>query len=386
MDRFLGYERPDGSVGARNYVAVIPTVACANGVAQSIVQQVPEAVPLLHGHGCGRGGSDIGLHIKTLANLGKHPNVGAVLVIGLGCEVIKAEFLASAIAESGKAVEFLEIQSLGGSRRTTERGIALVKKMAQQLSSQKRVDAEMDRLLVGLECGGSDAFSGITANPSVGLVSDWVVENGGTVILTENTEMIGTSHILERRACSPEVAAEIRQMIETAEQRTREILGPLASLVIAPGNMDGGMSSIQEKSLGCITKGGSSPIMQVIGYADRPSSKGLVLMDAPGYDTESMAGLAASGAQVMLFTTGRGNPIGFPVVPVIKIASNSRLFKSMEDDMDINAGVVLDGRSLAAVAEEIKSLLLKVLSGELTKAERNRQAGILCLYTTIPAF
>jgi altronate dehydratase large subunit len=384
MESFSGYERGNGSVGIRNHVAIIPTVACANGVAGLIAKEAPQAVPLFHGHGCGRAGRDLELHIRTLANLGRHPNVGAVLVVGLGCEVIK--HLASSIAESGKPVEYLDIQSGGGSLKTAEKGLKLVEGLIESVGREERTEVGVERLILGLECGGSDAFSGVTANPSVGVVTDWLVEKGGTVILTENTEMIGTIHILERRACSPEVAAEIKSMISAAELRTRDILGPFASMVIAPGNMDGGMSSIQEKSLGCIAKGGSSVIRQVIDYAGVPSEKGLVLMDAPGYDTESTSGLAASGAQVILFTTGQGNPIGFPTLPVIKIASTSRLYRAMEDDMDVNAGVVLEGKGLADVAEDIKDVLVRVLNGEQSKAERNGQGGITCLYTTNPSF
>jgi altronate dehydratase large subunit len=386
MDTFSGYERTDGSVGVRNHVVIIPTVSCVNGVAGLIAREAPGAVPLIHGHGCGRAGRDLELHLRTLTNLGKHPNVGAVLVVGLGCEVIKAEHLASAIAESGKPVEYLEVQAEGGSLRTAAKGLEIFNGLLASAGREERTEVGIDRLILGLECGGSDAFSGITANPSVGVAADWLVEQGGTVIMTENTEMIGTSHILERRACSPEVAAEIKSMIYAAEQRTRDILGQYASLVIAPGNMDGGMSSIQEKSLGCIAKAGSSAIRQVIDYAGVPSERGLVLMDAPGYDTESMAGLAASGAQVVLFTTGQGNPIGFPIVPVIKIASTSRLYRSMEDDMDIDAGLVLEGKSLADVADDIKSFLGRVLNGERSSAERNEQSGITCLYVTNPSF
>ncbi len=386
MVNFSGYERADGRVGIRNYLAVIPTVSCANGVVSLIHQAMPETVPLYHAHGCGRAGRDLELHARTLMNLGRHPNVGAVLIVGLGCEVIKAEWLAAAIAETGKPVASLEIQAQGGSQRAAARGLELLADLAQQVTELPRVNVDFDRLMLGLECGGSDAFSGISANPSVGLVADWLVEEGGTVILTENTEMIGTSHILQARACCPEVASRIDEMIAAAERRARDILGTAAGMVIAPGNMDGGMSSIVEKSLGCITKAGSTSIQQVVDYAEVPSSKGLILMDAPGYDTESMAGLAAAGPQVILFTTGRGSPVGFPLVPVIKIATTSRLYESMRDDMDVNAGLVLEGESLGRVAADIKEHLRQVLNGELSKAERNGQAGILCLFTSTPAF
>ena len=385
METFLGYERPDGSVGVRNYVAVIPSVACANGVVSGISRAVPEAVPLYHGHGCGRG-LESSLHSRALANLGRHPNVAAVLVVGLGCEVIKAEPLAAEIARSGKPVEFFNIQDVGGTRKSTAKGVEIVKRMLADAAKLERRPLPIEKIILGLECGGSDAFSGVTANPSVGLASDWLVDRGGTVILTEDTEMIGTSHILERRAATPEVAGKIKKMVSDAEKLTRDLLGPMAAFVIAPGNMDGGMSSIREKSLGCIVKSGSRPITQVVDYAEVPTEKGVVLMDAPGYDTESMTGVVGGGCQVMIFTTGRGNPIGYPIVPVIKVASTTRMYTKMEDDMDVNAGVILDGTPMAKVGEEITNLLRRVLDGEQTKAEVNRQDGIICLYTLNPAF
>ncbi|HXK47472.1 MAG TPA: UxaA family hydrolase, partial [Deltaproteobacteria bacterium] len=211
-------------------------------------------------------------------------------------------------------------------------------------------------------------------------------DEGGTVILTESTEMIGTAHILSRRAAAPGIAQRIVQVVDAAEKRTGDILGPLASLVIAPGNMDGGMSSIQEKSLGCICKAGSRTIADVVDYGQRPAGRGLMIMDGPGYDMESMAGLAAAGCQIMIFTTGRGNPAGFPIVPVIKVASTSRLYHAMEDDMDVNAGDVLEGGSLRGVAEEIRSIACEAMNGARTKAEVNEQGGILCLYAMTPAF
>ena len=263
-------------------------------------------------------------------------------------------------------------------------GLALP--LLEAAGSCERVETSPASILLGLKCGGSDSLSGVTANPLVGEVADRVVAAGGTAMLTENTEMIGTSHILERRSCSPEVAARVKEMIEAAEGRTHEIMGPLASLVLAPGNVEGGMSSIQEKSLGCIAKAGTSPVMQVVDYAEAPAASGLVLMDGPGYDTESMTGLAAAGAQVMMFTTGRGNPIGYPILPVIKVASNTPLYEAMEDDMDVDAEAALAGSSLAAAGDSLEELLLRVLEGDQTKAELNGQDGIICLYTTQSSF
>lgn len=387
FERFRGYERQDGTVGVRNHVALIPSVACANGVVAATARLAPGTVPLYHGHGCGRGAArDLELHSRSLAGLGKNPNVAAALVIGLGCEVIKAEALAYMIAETGKPVEVLEIQSVGGSRRAAEKGARIASEMLEQAASLERTESSAERLILGLKCGGSDSLSGVTANPTVGEVADRVVEAGGTAVLTENTEMIGTSHILERRASCPEVAQQVCDMVDRADRLTRDIMGPLASLVIAPGNMEGGMSSIQEKSLGCIAKAGRSPIEQVVDYGEAPGARGLVLMDGPGYDIESMTGLAAGGAQVMLFTTGRGNPIGYPIVPVVKIASNTRLYDAMADDMDMDAQRALESGTLASAADELESLLLRVLNGEKTKAEVNLQDGIVCPYTTSPSF
>jgi altronate dehydratase large subunit len=283
-------------------------------------------------------------------------------------------------------VEYLSIQRDGGSRKTAAKGIDICNLLLRDAATLTRKTFGLARIIMGLECGGSDAFSGVTANPAVGLASDWLVDQGGTVILTEDTEMIGTSHILERRAKSADVASAVAKMVGDAEKLTHDLLGPLAPYVIAPGNMDGGMSSIQEKSLGCIVKAGSRSINQVVDYAEVPTEKGVILMDAPGYDTESLTGLAGGGAQLIVFTTGRGNPIGFPICPVIKVASTSPLYQAMEDDMDINAGAVLEGKLLQAVGEDIKSKIWRVLSGEQTKAEINGQNGIICMYTMHPAF
>ncbi len=312
MDNLTGYIRPDGSVGIRNHVAIIPSVACANGVANAINRALPETAVLFHGPGCGRGGPDLATHMRSLANLGKHPNISGALVIGLGCEVIKPDYLASLIAESGKNVQYISVQEIGGSQKAAAKGIQIAQEMLAKAAEEKRVPISLTDIILGLECGGSDAFSGITANAATGLASDWLVEKGGTVILTENTEMIGTKEILKKRARTEKVAEDIDTMISNAQQFTHDLLGPMADYVIAPGNMDGGMSSIQEKSLGCIVKAGSSIIEEVLEYGECPQKKGLVLMDGPGYDTESLAGLAAAGSQIMLFTTRTGQSYRLP--------------------------------------------------------------------------
>jgi altronate dehydratase large subunit len=386
METINAFLRVDGSVGIRNHVAVIPTVSCANGVVGMIARAVPEVAPLYHGHGCGRGGSDLVLHTKTLQNLARNPNIAAILIIGLGCEFISPEGLEMVAALVKKPVKSLIIQKEGGTRKTAEKGITIVNTFLDEVRQMPRTPVPLDMITVGLECGGSDAFSGITANPSVGIASDWMVDNGGTVILTETTEMIGTNHILKRRAANEDVALQIDRAIYETDTIAQKLLGSFAKLSISPGNMDGGMSSIREKSLGCIVKAGGRAITQVVEYGEIPSKKGVVIMNGPGYDTESMTGVAASGAQVMLFTTGRGQPLGYPIVPVVKIASNSVLFENMKGDMDINAGEVLEGRTIGEVGGDIIGLLKKVIGGDLTKAEINGQNGIVCMYTQHTSF
>ncbi len=381
---FPGFTRAKGPAGIRNHLLILPTVACACGVVRAIEQAVPEAVSLEHRYGCGRGGPD---HLRTLATLegiGTNPNVGAVLLIGLGCETVKGEKMAEKIASSGRPVEYLEIQKSGGSRRTAARGIELARAMLGSISSQGREPHPISEITVGLQCGGSDALSGVTANPTVGLVSDWIVWQGGTAILAETTEMLGTVHLLQARAADKKVAEDIKTLISNQEKMIRQLLGDMAHLAIAPGNMDGGLSSIMEKSLGCINKGGSSPIQEVVEYAQPPSRKGLVIMDTPGYDVESLGGLIAGGSQLIIFTTGRGTPVGTPVSATIKVGSNTDLWRRMEDDIDLNAGRVADGeRTLEEMGRELIDLTMAVLGGKLTKSEQNHQEVIGISMTSI---
>jgi altronate dehydratase large subunit len=382
---FQGWRRADGRMGVRNHCLVLATVACAAGVVREVWRRLPAVVAVEHAHGCGRGGPDLGLQVKTLSGLVQNPNVGAAVLVGLGCEVVSAGLLKGAVARSGKRLETVVIQEVGGSRKAADRVEALARRLLTELEEMPRERGTAADLMVGLECGGSDTFSGLTANPAVGKAVDRLVELGGTAILAETTEMIGALGPLLKLAESEEVAAKLRANVERQEARTREILGPLAGTVLAPGNVESGLTTIAEKSLGCIAKGGSSPIREVVDYGDRPSRKGLVVMDTPGYDVESMAGMAAAGAQAILFTTGRGTPVGFPAVPVIKISSNSQLFEAMPDDIDLDAGTILTGKSVGEVGEQILDLLLRVARGEKTKAEINGQA-VFAIAQGGPAF
>jgi altronate dehydratase large subunit len=369
---FMGYRRKDGRAGIRNHVLVVSSVSCANGVVEAIGRALPDVVTVVHAYGCGYASREDFLNSsRVLSGLAGGPNVGAVLFVGLGCEGLSAERLAGAVSD--KPVEVLVIQKDGGSAATTAKGIEIAAQFLAELKVQERVLTPVSELVVGLECGGSDAFSGITANPAVGVAADRLVVEGATVILSETTEMIGTAHILKRRGVTSEVGEQVERLVNDHEKKVRDALGERAGMVIAPGNIEGGLSSITEKSLGCITKAGSSPINEVLGYAERPTKRGLVVMDTPGYDIDSMAGMVGGGAQMIIFTTGRGSVAGFPAAPVIKVASNAEMFRNMPGDMDVNAGTIADGdKTLDEVGQEIFDLVLRVAGGQQTCAEVNR--------------
>ena len=377
---FMGYHRPDGGIGIRNYVAILSTVCCANMVAEQIAKEVAGSVAICHGHGCGRR-PERPMHNRVLVGLGTNPNVYGVVVVSLGCEGTPASWVAEEIRKTGRPVELLIIQEKG-SRETVKKGIEIAKKMVEEAGRVRREETPVDKLMLGMECGGSDALSGVTANPGIGNLSDWLINQGGTAVLTETTELIGTTEILSRRAENEEVRRRICQVVEDAHQNTLACLGENAARAIAPGNMDGGMTTIQEKALGCVRKGGTSTITQVVDYGEKPLRKGLIIMDGPGYDSESVTGLAAMGCQIIFFSTGRGTPLGFPIVPVVKVASNNDLYKRMQDDMDINAGRLLeDGYSFPQLLEEMVDELLKTANGEPTKCEKNGQTNYVCLWT-----
>jgi len=381
---FLGYERADGRVGVRNHVLVMSSVSCANAVVQQIGRDVPEAKTITHTEGCGRGPRDVSTALRTLSNVAAHPNVAGVLLVGLGCEVLTAELIASHAGEE-KPAEFIGIQQCGGTPRTVARGIEIARRLLDLASQAERREVGFEHLTLAMECGGSDAFSGLTANPTVGVVADWLVRQGGTVILSEVTEFLGTEPIVAERCASGDVREKLMTLLARQDELVKRELGPLAHTVIAPGNQDGGLSSIQEKSLGCIKKGGSSAIQGVLEYAERPSRPGLCVMTTPGSDIFSITGMIAGGAQMVLFTTGRGSPAGSPIAPVVKIASNTRLFEWMPDDMDFDAGRIVGGMSLQDCGAELVELVKAVAGGHRTAPERT-QTELFAIHTVGPAF
>jgi altronate dehydratase large subunit len=360
---FLGYKRPDGKMGVRNHVIILPSVVCASEVCNAIARNVKDTISIPHPHGCAQ-------TARTLIGIGRNPNVAAVLVVGLGCEVVDPSLIASKIGESNKLVKSLVIQEVGGTRKTVKEGIKIVKQMCSYASRFKREKVGLDSLIFGVECGGSDACSGLSANPALGVTSDLLIKEGGTVILSETTESIGAEHILAKRAVNRSVRKKIFEIVKRTEMRALSLGLDIGKANPAPGNYAGGITTLEEKSLGCVMKGGTGKIMEVLEYAEVPAQKGLILMDTPGHDAESVTGLLAGGTQIVAFTTGRGNPMGSPIAPVIKIATNSYLYSKMKDNMDINAGEIITGnKSIQEIGEKIFHEVIRVASGKLTKSE-----------------
>ncbi len=377
---FLGYPRADGRTGTRNYMAVVAASNCAAHVAELVARNwetrplppgVDGVVAFPHDHGCGGVvGRDKELLQRTIAGVLDHPNVFAALLIGLGCEVNQIDYYLAGNTAGGGRLVGLTLQSSGGTSATVEEANRHITRWIDQAAAQKRSESPASRIVLGLNCGGSDSFSGITANPALGICSDLLTSAGGTAVLAETPEIFGAEHLLVTRAASRGVAEKLLGFIEGYKKYVG-LFGATLDDNPAAGNKDGGLTNILEKSLGAVAKGGGSPLMDAIDYSERIRSRGLVFMNTPGYDPPSLAGLAAGGVNVIAFTTGRGSAIGFPTIPVIKIASNSDTFRRMRENMDINAGAIADGRrSLDEAGREIFDAVLRVASGEKTASER----------------
>jgi altronate dehydratase large subunit len=383
MMTFQGYRRSQGLPGLRNSVAVIPSVFCANTVARRIAEHVAGAIAFCHPVGCSQVGLDLELTARGLKGLGRHPNFFGTVIVGLGCERLQARELEESIASTGKPVETLVIQEEGDTLRAIEKGVTLASRMTQEASRQSREEFPLSELALGLKCGGTDATSGLAANPALGWVTDRVVEAGGRAIFTEVTELIGAEHLLAGRGKTPQVAGEILTTIGAIENRlsiatSNEELRHRSAL-ISPGNQDGGVTTVVEKALGGIYKAGTGPISGVLGYGQYPKGPGLYLLDCVGQDGEAVTGLVASGCQVVVFTTGRGTPTGFPGVPVIKITGNSATFDRMKFNLDFNAGRIMEGAAIAEVGAELLEKILHVACGELTRAELLGHDELFCV-------
>ncbi len=382
--QFMGYHRADGSVGTRNYLGVLTSVNCSGSVARFIAEaceksdwlrdfpNVDGVVPIVHGTGCGMSGRDEGYDtlFRTLQGYARNPNFGGILLVGLGCEVMQIPDLIGAgrMRKDGN-FRYMTIQQTGGTRKTIERGIAVLQEMAVVANAAARAPAGLEHLMVGMQCGGSDGYSGITANPALGFASDLLVAHGGTTILSETPEIYGAEHLLTRRAVSREVGEKIVARIKWWEDYTARQGGEMDNNP-SPGNKKGGLTTILEKSLGAVAKGGTAPLTQVYKFAEPITEHGFVYMDSPGYDPCSVTGQIASGANLIAFTTGRGSVSGYKPTPCIKLATNSEMYERMREDMDINCGdIITDGVTMEAKGREIFEMFITVASGAQTKSE-----------------
>lgn len=368
--KLFGYRRPDGQVGFRNYVAIIPTVMCSSVVATQISQIVVGTVALPHPHGCSQLENDRRRTLRTLAGLGKNPNVAGVLVIGLGCENVTVKELTEEIRKSGKEVLPLTIQEVGGTPAAIQQGIIMAQELVRRASLMQREEVAWNNVVLGLKCGGSDASSGIAGNPALGAASDLVIHEGGTSVLCETTELIGAEHLLAERAVNAEVRQQLLQAVEAMEAAAVAGGMDLRGTQPSPGNMAGGLTTIEEKSLGCIYKAGNTPLKEVVDYAQRPVGPGLVLMDTPGNDLEAVTGLVAGGCQIVVFTTGCGTPTGSALAPVIKVSGNPHTSEFMKQNIDVDvSGIISDKESIKEAGSQIIEEIALVLNGKLTTAE-----------------
>jgi altronate dehydratase large subunit len=370
---FEGFRRPDGRVGTRNHVLVVPTVICSSVVAERIAAAAqPLGAALPHLAGCGQLGPDMRLTHETLEAYCAHPNVGAVVVVALGCEQVIAQTLAETAKRHGKLAEIIAIQAEGGTIRTTERGARIAREFAGALAGQTREACDISDLILSLKCGGSDYTSGLASNPTLGRVTDRLVDLGGSAVLAEVAEIMGAEHLLAARATRPATATQLIRIVTRVETEARALGLDIRGTQPSPGNIRGGLTTIEEKSLGATHKGGErAPLEDVVGYAAPITRRGLTVMDTPGLDVESVTGMVGGGAQVVVFTTGLGTPTGNPIAPVIKITGNARTARQMADNIDLDvSGIINDTESIDSAADRLFADIVAVASGKETAAER----------------
>lgn len=381
---FMGYRREGGKVGTRNYIGILTTVNCSGTVAKQIAANfsflgalddypnIDGVIALTHESGCGMRAEGEGYEMlqRTFEGYAAHPNFGAVLLVGLGCETMQVDgVLEQAGLQESDRFKAYNIQGVGGTRAAVEQGVAEVRKMLPLVNDIQREPCPASELVLAVQCGGSDALSGVTANPALGVAGDILIRHGGTVIYSETPEIFGAEHLLTQRSATPEVAEQLLERIRWWEEYTR-VHGFELNNNPSPGNKAGGLTTILEKSLGAQAKSGSTTMTAVYQYAEPVTEKGLVFMDSPGFDPVSVTGQVASGANVVAFTTGRGSAFGYKPVPSIKLSSNTTIYRHMKEDIDINCGSVVDGdETLESLGEKIFEVLLRIASGEPTKSE-----------------
>lgn len=378
---FMGYERPDGKFGVRNHVLILPASVCASDTTRIIAQQVRGAVTFNNQLGCSQVACDQQFTMDMMAGFAANPNIYGTIVVSLGCENCQMDLVVDAIrARTNKPMKTLIIQQEGGTLKTIAKAVRYATEMAEQACMQNRVECPVSELILGTNCGGSDPTSGLASNPLVGVLSDRLVALGATSILSETTEFIGAEHILARRAKNAEVRDRIYEIIYRYEKSLEMVGEEVRNGNPSPGNKAGGITTLEEKSLGCIHKGGHSIINAVFDYAKPITEKGLVIMDTPGNDASSVAGMVAGGCQIVVFTTGRGTPTGNPIAPVIKITGNRHTWASMADNMDFDASPVLYGtETMDELADRLYGQLIDTANGKLARAEALGYIEIACM-------
>ena len=369
---FWGYRRPDGRVGVRNNVLVLPASVCAADTCRIVASQVKGTVTFHNQNGCSQVPCDMQLTMDTIAGFAANPNIYGTIIISLGCENCQMDLVVKAIQErTNKPMRQFIIQECGGTIATAEQAVRAAREMVQEASLQRREEFPISKLMLGTECGGSDMTSGLASNPLIGQVCDRLVDMGATAVLSETTEFIGAEHILARRGRTPEIRQRIYDIVHRYEDSLKLVGEDPRDGNPSPGNKAGGLTTLEEKSLGCIHKGGHHPVEEVYDYAKQMEyGKGLVIMDTPGNDPSSVAGMAAGGCQLVLFSTGRGTPTGNPIAPVIKLTANPITYGKMKDNIDVDGSILLEHpEKMGEVADALVAEIIDFANGKATKSE-----------------
>ncbi|MEA4816216.1 MAG: UxaA family hydrolase [Lachnospiraceae bacterium] len=368
---FLGYRRPDGKVGIRNKVLILPTCSCSCETCRIVSEQVQGTIYVSHSGGCAEVDENIKISEETYSGFAANPNIYGTVLIGLGCEGALPSIMTERIkAKTNKPLEVFVIQDEGGTVNTINKAVKAARAMVEEASRLQKEEFPVSELFLGIECGGSDATSGLAANPVIGVVSDKLVDLGGSAVMSETTEFVGAEHVLAERGATKEIHNQIIMLCKDLEDHLARQNQDLRSGNPSPGNKEGGLSTIEEKSLGCIHKGGTRPVVEVLKYSQMPTKKGALVMDSPGFDVASVVAMVAGGATVIIFSTGRGTPTGNIIAPVIKITGNKATFEKMIDNIDFDASDVIQGKkTIKQVGDELFDIMLEVANGKMTKAE-----------------
>lgn len=369
--QFWGYKRKEGRAGLRNHVLILPTCACGSESSRIVASQVRGAVNIVFNTGCSDVAANTAMSQKVLTGFACNPNVYGVVIIGLGCETVPHMELRKKIqAMTSKPVVSFGIQEEGGTLKTIEKAVRAARDMAAEAAKQPKELCDISELLLGIECGGSDATSGIGSNPAVGELSDLLVDLGASTIMSESIEWIGGEHVVARRAETPELHNKIIKICEDYENHLLSAGQDCRAGQPTPGNKAGGLSTLDEKSLGCIRKGGTRPIVEVLEQAERPTKHGAIVMDTAGYDISSVTSMVAGGCNAIIFTTGRGTPTGNAIVPVLKVTANARTYQMMEDNMDVDLSAIVRGeKTFQECGADLLKVIEDVCNGKMTKAE-----------------